>query len=106
MLFVQNSVYPLAREKNKRGGFGDNSKPGTSGLTDPEKKVRLGWPHLQEACQQHHQAGSYLESTGEEVKKTQEHIVHRHFGRNAEKCSLLEGTGEDSGESGVLAEFC
>ena len=57
----------------------EDSKSGTSGRRDPGKKVGLDWSHPQEACQQHHQADSDLESTGEEKEgKTQEHMVQRH----------------------------
>ena len=84
-----------------------DSKSGTSGRADPEKKVGLEWPHPQQACQQHHQAGSDLESTGEEKEgKIQEHMAQRHRVKNAEKRSLLEGAGEDILDSGVLAECC
>ena len=62
----------------------------------------LDWP--KEACQQHHQAGSDLESTGEEKEgKTKKHIS-RHRGKNAEKQSLLEGAGGDNQESGVRVD--
>ena len=36
------------------------------GVTDLEKKVVVDWPNPQEACQQHHQAGSDQETTGKE----------------------------------------
>ena len=53
------------------------SRSGTSGSTDPWKKMGLDWTHPQEASQQHHQAGSDLESTGEEKEgKTQGWIGH------------------------------
>ena len=67
--------------------------------TDPvatQKKVGLDWPHPQEARKQYHKTGSDLESTREENEgKTQEHMAHRHRGRNVETQSLLEGAGED-----------
>ena len=56
-------MYPAVREDKKQGPAED-SKSRTSGDTDPQKKVVLDRP--KEACQQHHQAGSGLESTGEE----------------------------------------
>ena len=43
----------------------ENSRSGTSGHKDPQKKVGLDWLRLQEASQQHRQAGSELESTVE-----------------------------------------
>ena len=42
-------------------------------------------PPLREACQEHHQTGYDLESTGEgEEGRTQDHVAQRHGGRNAE----------------------
>ena len=62
----------------------EDCKLRTSGRTDPQKKVGLNWPHPQEACQQHHQAGSDLESTGGEKEgKAQEHLAQGHRGRYA-----------------------
>ena len=62
----------------------ENSRPGTRGHTDLKKKMGFDWQHLQKASQQHHQAGSDVESTGEEKEgKTQEHMVQRHHGRKA-----------------------
>ena len=67
----------------------------------------MAWPHLQEACQQHQQAGSDVQPTrGEKEGKTQERMTQRHQGRSAEKPSLLEGPEENSAESGGLAECC
>ena len=42
-----------------------DSKSRISGITEAEMKVGLDWSHPQGACQQHHQAVSDLESTGE-----------------------------------------
>ena len=42
----------------------EDSGPGTSGLTNLEKIVGMDLPHSQDACQQHPQTGSDLESTG------------------------------------------
>ena len=58
-------MYVVARQDRKRGPVED-SKSRTSGSTDLKEKVGLDWPHPQKACQQHHQAGSDLEPTGEE----------------------------------------
>ena len=61
-----------------------------SNLTDPEKKVGMDWPHPQEARQQHHQAGSDLESTGEEKEgKTQEHRAQRQRGVTVSTSTFL-----------------
>ena len=80
---AQNPLYLVAREDERRGSV-QGSRPGNSGLTDPLKKVGLDWPHLQEANQQHHQAGCDVESTGEKKEgKTQGHMVQRHGDRNA-----------------------
>ena len=80
-------------------------KSRTSGGTDPQKKVGLDWPHPQETCQQHHQAGSDLESIEDEKEgEIQEYMAQRHPGGNAEKRSLLEGAGEEGPESGALVD--
>ena len=44
---------------------------GTSGCTDLQKKVALDWPHPQKTCQEHHQAGSDLESTRNITRQAQ-----------------------------------
>ena len=65
----------------------------------------VDWSHPHEASQQHHQAGTDLESAGEEREgKTQEPMVQIQQDRHAEKRSLLVGAGEDSSESGVMPE--
>ena len=58
--------------------------------------------HPEEACKQHHQAGSALEFAGE--KKEGKTKQQKHWGRNAKKRSLLEGHGENSPDSGALVE--
>ena len=69
------------------------------------KWVWIGHTHSQEACKQHHQAGSDIESTGEEIEgKIQEHMAQRRLGRNTERRSLLEGPGEGSLQLGALAD--
>ena len=84
-LSVQNSLYPEARE-DKQWRPVEDSKSGTSGGTDPQKKVGLDWPHLQEGCQQHHQANSDPESTEEEKeRKTQEHTAQGHLDKSDHK---------------------
>ena len=101
-----NPLYPVAREDEKRGPVEDG-KSRTSGRTDLQKKMGLDWPHPQNACQQHHQVASDLESTGEEKeRKIQEHMAQRHRGRHDENRSVLEGAGEDCQESGVLVDCC
>ena len=94
----------MVREDKQRGPVED-SRSETSGRTNSAKKV--GWSQPQEACQHHHQKGFDLESTGVEKEgTTQESMAQRHRGKNAEKQSPLEGAGEDSPESGALADCC
>ena len=54
--------------RDEERGSVEKSKPG-AGFTDPEKKVGLDWPHPLGGCQQYHQAGCGLESTGEEEER-------------------------------------
>ena len=77
------------QESDKKRGPLETWKSRANGCTDPQKQVGVDRLHPQEACQQDHQTGCDLASTGEEEEKTQEHRAQRHGGgRNAEKQSL------------------
>ena len=70
-LSAQNPLCPVAREDKKQGPV-EYCKSRTSVCTDLQKKVGLDWLHPQEACQQHHQAGSDLKPVGKgKERKTQ-----------------------------------
>ena len=73
----------------------EDSRSGTNGRTDTEQKVKVSWLHPQEACQQHHQAGFDLGSTGEEKEgRTWRTDTEVRMQRSGHSCKSLEKTAQ------------
>ena len=105
-LSAQNPLYPLASDDKQRGPVQD-SKPRISGPTGSEKKwVWIGHTLGKPASSTTTQALTWKPQGKRKRGRPRNTWCTNTRGRNAEKQSLLEGAGEDSPESGALADCC